>query len=92
MILEDEIEVEDAPTSMAVDLKASTGHFKCRDSTNLPKSNKVICGINSPLEKIKQGENVNCRMFGLNDDVYVYSSRILNDLPNHLPGFIGTYP
>ncbi|KAL9712802.1 hypothetical protein Ac2012v2_004039 [Leucoagaricus gongylophorus] len=80
VILENEIEVEDAPTSMAVDLKASTGHFKCRDNTNLPKSNKVICGINSPLEKIKQGENVNCRMFGLNDDVF-HRDISINTLP-----------
>lgn len=64
VILEDEIEVEDAPTSMAVDLK----------------SNKVICGINSPLEKIKQGENVNCRMFGLNDDVF-HRDISINTLP-----------
>jgi len=90
MILKNEIDVEDAPTSMAVDLEAGTGHFECRDHTNLPKSSKIICGINSPPAKIQQGENMNCRMFGLNDDVYVHSSRILINLPNHLLGFIQT--
>jgi len=92
MILKNEIDVEDAPTSMAVDLEVGTSHFECWDDTNLPKSSKIICGINSPPAKIKQGENVNCRLFGLNDDVYVYSSRILINLPKHLPGFIQTNP
>ncbi|KAF5364005.1 hypothetical protein D9756_000539 [Leucocoprinus leucothites] len=52
--LKNEIEVEDAPTSMAVDLKSST----------------IICGINSPPEKIQKGENENCRLFSLNGDVF----------------------
>jgi len=93
MTLKNEIEVEDAPTSMAVVLEAGTGHFECQDDANLPKSSKIICGINSPPAKIQQGENVNCRMFGLNDDVYVCAfARILISLPNLLLGFIQINP
>ncbi|EKM80201.1 hypothetical protein AGABI1DRAFT_57743 [Agaricus bisporus var. burnettii JB137-S8] len=52
--LKTEIQVEDAPTSMAAD----------------PQSNTVVCGINSSQEKILKGENENCRVFTLRDDAF----------------------
>ncbi|KXN86365.1 Guanine nucleotide-exchange factor SEC12 [Leucoagaricus sp. SymC.cos] len=60
--LKSEFEVEDAPTSMAVDLQA-----KYADSL---QSNTIICGINSPPEKILKGQNENCRLFRLNKDSF----------------------
>ncbi|KAJ8495903.1 hypothetical protein ONZ45_g12666 [Pleurotus djamor] len=45
--LQDEIEVPDAPMSMAAD----------------PESRTIVCGINSPQEELEKGENENCRSF-----------------------------
>ncbi|KAF9452062.1 hypothetical protein P691DRAFT_795693 [Macrolepiota fuliginosa MF-IS2] len=50
-----EFELEDAPTSMAIDLQATM---------------TVICGINSSPEKILKGENENCRVFRIKDDAF----------------------
>lgn len=37
-------------------------------------SRKIICGVNSSEESLKSGENQNCRLFGIKDGKYVYTS------------------
>ncbi|KAI0248709.1 WD40-repeat-containing domain protein [Lactifluus subvellereus] len=53
--LADELELEngeDAPMSMATH----------------PTGSSFVCGINSTEDKVKQGENLNCRVYGVSDD------------------------
>ncbi|KAH9973057.1 quinon protein alcohol dehydrogenase-like superfamily [Lactifluus volemus] len=53
--LADELELdkgEDAPMSMAAH----------------PTGSSFVCGINSTEDKVKKGENLNCRVYGVSDD------------------------
>ncbi|KAF4600856.1 hypothetical protein EYR38_005501 [Pleurotus pulmonarius] len=52
--LKDEIEVPDAPMSMAAETESQT----------------IVCGINSPQELLEKGENDNCRVFSVKDQKF----------------------
>ncbi|KAF4602259.1 hypothetical protein EYR40_005464 [Pleurotus pulmonarius] len=52
--LKDEIEVPDAPMSMAAETESQT----------------IVCGINSPQELLEKGENDNCRVFSIKDQKF----------------------
>ncbi|KAF9498533.1 WD40 repeat-like protein [Pleurotus eryngii] len=52
--LKDEIEVPDAPMSMAAETESQT----------------IACGINSPQELLEKGENDNCRVFSVKDQKF----------------------
>lgn len=38
-----------------------------------PQNKEFVCGVNSSVERLKEAENENCRMYGVKDNKYVFA-------------------
>jgi prolactin regulatory element-binding protein len=59
---------EDAPMSMAANSEVRHPERFCNSiNPRCVQSKQLVCGINSTLDKLENGQNENCRVYGVQD-------------------------